>query len=80
VGRRRRKVIRVPRRSLPKVFTCVVCGRKAVVVKVLREEGHAVVHCGACDRHDTLEAPPGVAPVDIYSQWCDSFYKPKAVA
>ncbi|MEM3045507.1 MAG: hypothetical protein QW057_00280 [Candidatus Bathyarchaeia archaeon] len=79
MGRRRRKVIKAPRRTLPKVFTCMVCGRKAVVVKMQREEGCAVVHCGACNRHDRIEAAPGIAPVDVYSLWCDSFYKVKAV-
>jgi len=80
VGRRRRKVIRAPRRSLPKVFTCIVCGRRAVVVKIQREEGSAIVHCGACNRHDTVGVAPGMAPVDIYSQWCDDFFKLRTAA
>lgn len=75
MGRRRRKIIKIPKKKLPKVFKCVYCG--AVAVRVTMSEGgsKAVVRCASCGVESVVELPQGFGPVDAYSMWVDEFYK-----
>lgn len=81
MGRRRRRVIRPPRKTLPKFFLCPQCGRDSV--KVIMEKGasRAVVICGNCDLKEEFPVRPIDMPVDIYCKFTDKFYTtPKARA
>ncbi|MHA1208772.1 MAG: hypothetical protein ACTSRF_06010 [Candidatus Freyarchaeota archaeon] len=46
--RRRRKVLRRPERKIPTIFTCPSCGEESVKVEINKNEGYAIVGCGAC--------------------------------
>lgn len=49
MGRRRRRVVRIPRRRLPKFFDCPKCGLARVIRIVIKEVGtNAKVECGKC--------------------------------
>ncbi len=75
MGRRRRKVVRIPKKRLPKVFLCPKCGREAIRVITVKDSNLATVTCGACGLKDTVQTVPAWAPVDIYSTWADRYYK-----
>lgn len=49
MGRRRRKVIRIPRKRLPKFFDCPKCGRARVIRIAINDvRTSATVECGEC--------------------------------
>lgn len=74
MGRRRRKAIRIPKRKIPTVFLCPKCGKQAIRVQILREEGLAEIHCGSCGLSDELKIERPLAMVDAYCKFADRFY------
>ena len=74
MGRRRRKVVRVPRRHLPKSFSCPRCGKETVRVEILRDECRAIVSCGSCGARKEFEVKPAQDIVDVYCMFTDDAY------
>lgn len=79
MGRRRRKVLRVNKRSLPKVFSCPRCGVVAVRITShqdeLSQDFVTVVACGNANcklRHEFrfLTQKPDI---DVYNTFVDDF-------
>jgi len=75
MGRRRRKVIRIPKKRLPRFFSCPRCGQQSVRVEIFREEGRAVVSCGNCGLREEFEVKPAQKEVDVYCMFTDKIYK-----
>jgi len=48
MGRRRRKVVRFPKKRLPKTFMCPNCGYKSVIVNIENIPESIRVQCGIC--------------------------------
>jgi transcription elongation factor Elf1 len=72
LGRRRRKVIRVVKRTLPKVFGCPNCGVTAVKVHVV-EASKAKISCGNCKLTLDYEFTGRKEVIDIYNEFVDQF-------
>ena len=82
MGRRRRKVVHIIKRKIPKIFSCPSCGEESVRVDLSRGSRHAIVKCSTCGLKDEFEVSPVDQIVDIYCKFTDVFYskgiKPKA--
>lgn len=79
MGRRRKKVPRVVRRTLPKVFACPRCGM--VTIRITSHEDETshdsvyLVACGnlSCALRRELRYPVKRADIDVYNTFVDDF-------
>ncbi len=74
MGRRRKKVVHIPKKRLPKFFSCPRCGKETVHVELLREEGRAVARCSSCGLQEEFQIRPAQGEVDVYCMLTDRVY------
>jgi transcription elongation factor Elf1 len=74
MGRRKRKVVRIPKRRLPKFFSCPRCGKQTVRVEIFREKNSAIVGCSSCGLKGELPIKPAQGEIDVYCMFTDSIY------
>lgn len=74
MGRRRRRVIKIVKRRLPKVFDCPICGENSIKITINKGSGKALVQCGVCGLKEELEVSKFQEPIDVYCIFTDSFY------
>jgi transcription elongation factor Elf1 len=74
LGRRRKKIIRIPKKQLPKIFLCPKCGKDAIRIDLLRNENRAILKCGSCGLKEDLPMKAAYKEVDIYSNFTDKWY------
>lgn len=74
MGRRRRKVVHIPKKHLPKFFSCPRCGKETVRVEIFRDESRAVVSCGSCGAREQFKIKPAQSEVDVYCMFTDRVY------
>ncbi|MFQ5710585.1 MAG: hypothetical protein ACE5GD_02270 [Candidatus Geothermarchaeales archaeon] len=74
MGRRRRKrIIKTIKRTIPSIFNCPNCGAQAVIVKIDRSHLSAMVTCGYCNLMWNTEIRTFEERVDVYSRFVDAF-------
>lgn len=74
MGRRRKKVVRIPKKRLPKFFSCPMCGKETVTVEIFKEKGRAVAGCSSCGLQGDFQVKPAQGEVDVYCMLTDSVY------
>jgi transcription elongation factor Elf1 len=74
MGRRRRKVVHIPKKHLPRLFSCPRCGKETVRVEIYRDQKRALVACGACGVKEEFPIKPVQGEIDMYCMFTDKFY------
>ena len=74
MGRRRRKIVHIPKRRLPKFFSCPRCGKETVRVEIFRDEGRSMVGCSSCSLQEEFQIKPAQGEVDVYCLFTDKVY------
>ena len=75
MGRRRRKVIKIPKKNIPKYFLCPECGTNTVTVVINEEQMQAKLKCGNCTLMGEVSITKIDQPIDIYCKFIDKHQK-----
>jgi len=75
MGRRRKKVVHIPKKKLPKFFSCPRCGKETVRVEINREDGgHSIAQCSSCGLKEEFTIKQAQGEVDVYCMLTDRDY------
>ena len=74
MGRRRRKVVHIPKKRLPRLFSCPKCGKETVRVEIYRDQKRAIVACGGCGVKEEFTIKLAQGEIDVYCMFTDKFY------
>lgn len=75
MGRRRKKVEKIIKKTLPEFYLCPKCGKNTMKATLNRKEGKASVVCGNCGLKSILEITNQMEEIDAYNRFIDSYYK-----
>ena len=69
-------MVRIPRKRLPKIFSCPKCGKETVRVALFRDESRAEAGCSSCGYEEKFQVKPAQSEVDVYCMLTDRVYGP----
>ncbi len=67
-------MVRIPKKHLPKFFSCPKCGKETVRVEIFREQGRAMAGCSSCGFQEKFQVKPAQGEVDVYCMLTDRVY------
>ena len=67
-------MVRIPKKRLPRFFSCPKCGKETVRVKIFRDEARAVAGCSSCGFQEEFQVKPAQGEVDVYCMLTDRVY------
>lgn len=74
MGRRKRRMVRTIKKTLPKVFGCPRCGM--IAVRVVQGDSDTVrIACGSCNLSLQYDLTVKKEPVDVYNEFVDRFMR-----
>ena len=73
--RKRRTIIQRPKKKLPTVFMCPLCGRQGISIKIDNDRHVAKVKCVYCGVEDEVKVGKLAEPVDAYALFMDKVYE-----
>ena len=74
MGRRRKRVVKIIRRTLPELYLCPRCGKNTVKASINKSQTKATVICSSCSLKSSFDATRNMVPVDAYCTFVDQFY------
>ncbi len=74
MGRRRKQVVKIVRRTLPELYLCPRCGKNTVKASINKSTSMATVICSSCILRSSFSAKSKMVPVDAYCTFVDHFY------
>ncbi|HUS79187.1 MAG TPA: hypothetical protein VM050_11085 [Patescibacteria group bacterium] len=74
MGRRRKKVVKIVRRTLPELYLCPKCGKNTVKANINKKKDQAVVICSSCGLNVRYPLSVNMGEVDAYCMFVDNFY------
>jgi len=74
MGRRRKQVVKIVKRTLPELYLCPSCGKNTVKSTISKAKGRAAVICSSCGLKSTFSASEKMGEVDAYCIFVDQFY------
>ena len=75
MGRRRKKAVKIVRRTLPELYLCPRCVKNTVKATISKKRERAVVVCSSCGLNTYFPSTPGMGDVDAYCRFVDIFYE-----
>jgi transcription elongation factor Elf1 len=78
MGRKRRKVIKVFKKTLPKILACPICGNISLVVDRISED-NVKIKCGTCKLSYEYPASKHKENIDIYNEFVDKINRNEIV-
>jgi transcription elongation factor Elf1 len=70
MGRRKRRVVKVFRRKLPRILTCPRCGNISLIVERVSDD-LVNIKCGTCHLLYPYPAPKEKEYIDTYNEFID---------
>jgi len=69
--RRRKKVIKIYKPKIPKVFVCPICGNTSLDIRIDRKKGVGYAKCAICGLEWETNVKPYEEKIDIYHRLFD---------
>ena len=79
MGRRRRKIVKLLKKKLPKIFQCPACGEESINFKIITSSNLAEVKCSKCGIVENISISLSDEPVDVYCKFADKLYAENTV-
>ncbi len=71
--RRRKKVVKIYKPKIPKIFTCPICGATALNITIDKKSRKAVAKCAECGLLWETEVKEYEEKIDIYHRLFDEY-------